>query len=191
MYLIQKGALLGKDFKEAPLFDAAVGGSSAFVLRLLEARATLRCFSSYSWDSRLCFVDHVVRIGDVSLVQAIIKAEHIQDRTKAYSFAVAAAKVGHVPILQSLLSCDSEAFEGRINRMRPPIYYAVKYAQMEALHVLLSSPFLIDTLDKSAKHARSLAHVVARKGYVDIPKILMQRFPDSVVLRENSTSILH
>jgi ankyrin repeat protein len=192
-YLLRKGARLDVKNKrfETALFEAAVGGSSECISRLLEAKMTVSYFSPSRWGPRLCFVDHVVRIGNVSLVEGILNSYSLTTKesiSKPYAFAVAAAKVGQIQIIRSILNSHLVAFtlppEGR--RLLPPIYYAVKNRQMQALDLLLKDEERI-----SIEHARLLVKLAARQGYLDILQILLKRFPDSIAPMENHTSILH
>ncbi|KAF1924920.1 ankyrin [Didymella exigua CBS 183.55] len=77
--LLHKGASLNllNNRDETALFEAAVGGSSECISRLLDAKATISHFCQHYSATRLCFADHVIRIGDISLVETAIRADSL------------------------------------------------------------------------------------------------------------------
>lgn len=191
-FLLSKGALLSLKNKkhETVLFTAAVGGSSECVSLLLQAKATLLSLRPERWDGKLCFADHIVRIGDASLIETLIRTDIDSDNedrvSKTFVFAVATAKIGQLLMLRSILKSDPAAFSGKSREFRTPIYYATRNGHVEAVRLLLPLLFEESGPDTLVLLSRALIHVAARNGHLEIVKILLAHFPELKTTRRES-----
>ncbi|KZM25694.1 uncharacterized protein EKO05_0000959 [Ascochyta rabiei] len=190
-FLLEENARLDIENEklETPLYEAALGGHSECVLLLLRAGGSVRMFESDSWNSSVPgFVDHIVRIGDVQLVQAVLAVEKPQlkkDRTsKAHALAIAAAKIGQIPILQSILKSDPDAAEYR-GRKAAPIQHAVSRGQMSAVQILLApSGHCKDPSNKSSRtisRMHCLIRSAAKRGFLAVLEMLLEYEPNATI----------
>ncbi|KAF2629137.1 ankyrin [Macroventuria anomochaeta] len=163
---------------ETPLSGAAIGGNPDCILALLRAGACVRYFRPREDTPKLCFVGHVVRIGDTSLVESIVKSDTPQINThgasKTYAFAVAAAKIGQMSFLRLISDTDRAVFRNRRYGQQRPVYYAVSCGQVEAVRMLLA-PVPYEIRETAASLGLgSLTQLAAQKGYLDILEILLE-----------------
>lgn len=128
------------------------------------------------------FVDHVVRLGNVNLVEAILQEDAPQlgygHGLKVLAFAVAAAKIGQTEILSSLIHSDAEVFENPkdflhvSSNRHNPMFYAVCYGHTAAVKLLLTPSATYKGYD-SATQTPHLLRMAAKKGFADICKLLL------------------
>lgn len=107
---------------------------------LLQAGGSVTSFEPQNKGSALGFVDHIVRLGDTELVEAVLQSSCVYPKQyrseKAFILAIAAAKTDQVPILQAIVNSDPEAFHDRGSKLTP-IMYAVNRGHVAAFRTLI------------------------------------------------------
>jgi ankyrin repeat protein len=194
-FLIEHGAQINLENlkRQTPLLAAAISGSSDTILILLRAGGTVARFSRntrYAGSSTPAFADYIVATGDPDLIQAILDMDTPQlikgREAKAAGLVAAAARIGQTPVLESLASSDQAAFIPF--RKRWPIFFAVSNGHLEAVRTMMA----LTGLSEDSKSLPSLVCTAARRGHLDILRLLLESFP-SALNRQNYSkqSALH
>lgn len=169
----------------SPLMEAAVGQHPDCIALLLQNGATTATFEP-TWKYGVAivrdgasFVDHVVRLGSVDLVRAVMQEEALGERySKVRALAVAAARIGHVAILESLVKSDPEAlfsqdkFMSLSSNKKHIVWHAVNSGHVDVVELLLVHSATYKGLS-DAKRLASLLRIAARKGFVEICALLL------------------
>lgn len=171
------------DKRQTPLFVSPMDGHSECAMMILRAGGSVSRFGPRFWETELGFADHMVRSGDVQLIEAVIQDEFPQLKwsrsIKAAGFANAAAKIGHIPILQSIIKSDPQAFEGKSGNT--PIYYAVDRGHMAAVQMLLTPSGLSqDRRTVSFRKRSLLLRLAAKGGFLEILEMLLECDPTTI-----------
>jgi ankyrin repeat protein len=192
-FILENGANVNaEDFKsQTPLLRAAISGKSDIILMLLRAGGTVVRFGQIGYGRPTPgFADYIVATGDPDLVQAILDMDmpqlRIDRQAKAAVLVAAAARIGQTPILESLASSDRAAFTPF--RTRSPIFLAVANGHLEADRTMMA----LTGLSEDSKSLPSLVCTAARRGHLDILRLLLESFP-SALNRQNYSkqSALH
>ncbi|XPT01466.1 hypothetical protein M3J09_010601 [Ascochyta lentis] len=185
-FLLEKGARLDIENErfETPLFEAAVGGQLQSIMLLLRAGGSVNNFGSYDGKSA-GFVDHIVRVGDRQLVEAVLEIKIPQfkrDRaSKARAIASTAARVGQVSILELIIRSDPEVFEYK-GRESTPIDYAVACGQISSVQTLLVPSGLSKGHVTIPRRGLSrLLGVAIKRGFLAILQILLEYNPTATI----------
>jgi ankyrin repeat protein len=182
-FLIEHGAQINLENlkRQTPLLAAAISGSSDTILILLRAGGTVARFSRntrYAGSSTPAFADYIVATGDPDLIQAILDMDTPQlikgREAKAAGLVAAAARIGQTPVLESLASSDQAAFTPF--RKRWPIFFAVSNGHLEAVRTMMA----LTGLSEDSKSLPSLVCTAARRGHLDILRLLLEYFPSAL-----------
>ncbi|KAF3041953.1 hypothetical protein E8E12_008810 [Didymella heteroderae] len=171
--------------RRTPLFNAATGGNSDVILILLRAGGTVARFERSvhgTGSTSPAFVDYIVAIGYLHLVQELLDLDTsqlgINREGKAAALAAAAAKIGQIPILQSLSVSDQKAFNPY--RKTQPIYFAVLHGHVEAVRTMMAPTGISGNLSPAPKLLPYLVRRAAQRGHLSILKLMLESSPSVV-----------
>ncbi|KAJ4351076.1 hypothetical protein N0V95_004180 [Ascochyta clinopodiicola] len=104
--------------------------------------------------------------------------------SKARAFAIAAAKIGQVPLLESILNSDPGAAKSKEKRSSP-IDYAVARGQISAVQTLLApSGHSKDQSTEPSREMHQLVRSAAKRGFLAILEKLLEYDPNATIDRE-------